>query len=890
VLLSLLFLLLPAVAIAQPVGHIRGRIVDAETGQPLAFTNVVLVGTEWGAMTDSDGRFVVENIPAGVYTVKASYIGYESQTLENVRVAPGETATADLRLTATVKELGEVTVTAEKKKLIDVKTSSVRADVSSEDLASLPVDEITEAIALKAGVVARGGALYVRGGRGGELDYQVDGVSVKDPLTGGAVQLATFGVEDTDVIIGGLDAKYGNAQSGVVNYKTKEGGDHVAGEIHFETDDFGAPDKTYNNYDRFMIGIGGPLPVRDMNYFASVQGTWADNYPATNERRGHTRVLDFISVGERKFNDVRLQSKMTWRPGVPYKLSFEYIANRTSQDQYWHNWTWEGYVRTFLDTLDIEGPNNVRELRGPWSPFKIDDSYSYYNAAEHTPDVDQVFNQAKFAFTHTLGEGNTFYAIKAARQHFSVDQSVSGKNPWEYDITEARDLYYDYENEEQSFFYVRGGDFPLWEHRDTKVYSGQLEVTHRWRKHTFETGASVKYNDLLFHHVERMYLFRDSGREIGVWDRYHYYQPEGAAYIQDRWEHEGMVLNVGLRYDAFSVGEQVDPAEVEERVKQQISPRIGIAYPISDRDVFSFHYGRYYQFPDRQYLYDNRFVFDTRVRGNPNLTNETTVSYQAAIQHLFSETVKGQFSVYFKDIFGLLSVEEVRTNNSANLVRQYVNRDYASSRGIEATLSRSFAGGFTGELSYTFGIATGVASDPDAANEQNFRYLPISEQPLSWDERHSFSASFTVQDPAGNWTLGGVWSIGSGFPYTPRERDTRDLEPELVNSRRLPTTSTLDLRAFKNYRVWGQPFRVFVDARNLLDTRNIIDLAPQNWPLAPGLDAYDYEIFFTETGHAGGAYLGQDITGDGREDWQPVDDPRVFAEGRAIRAGVSIAF
>ncbi len=97
---------------------------------------------------------------------------------------------------------------------------------------------------------------------------------------------------------------------------------------------------------------------------------------------------------------------------------------------------------------------------------------------------------------------------------------------------------------------------------------------------------------------------------------------------------------------------------MKERVKKQCRPRVGIAYPISDRDVFSFHYGRFYQIPDRQYIFDNRNVFDGRARGNPNLTNETTVSYQAGIQHLFNELVSGQFSVYYKDIFGLLTTDE----------------------------------------------------------------------------------------------------------------------------------------------------------------------------------------------------------------------------------------
>jgi len=643
----LLIALFPAATMAQEsVGEITGRVVDSESEQPLAYANIVLLDTEWGAMSADDGSFRIQNIPVGVYVLKTMYMGYEENRIEGVEVAPGDPTTVNFSLVPTVVgSVGEVLVHGEREELIDLKSTSVKTGVSSEDIASLPVDEITEAIGLKAGVVAKGGELYFRGGRAGEVAVMVDGVQVRNPLSGGSVSLATFAVEDAEVILGGLDAKYGNAQSGVINYKTKEGGDHLAGEIRFETDDFGAPDKTYNNLDRLLFGVGGPLPIRNMNYYVSAQGTWTDRYPATKERRSHRRVLDFISIGERKYNDVRLQGKITWKPGVPYKMSFEYLSNRTTSDRYYHNWTWEGYVKTFLDTLQT---GEVLLRRGPWSPFKADDTYEYYNASEHTPDSDSQFRQAKLMFTQTLGEGNTFYSVKIARNHFADGQNVQGKNPWEYDAEERRDLYYDYENDLQSLFFVRGGDFPSWTVRDTKVYSGLAEVTHRWRNHTFEAGAEFKYNDLFYHHVEEMYIGRDQGFQIGRFDRYHYFQPEASAYFQDRWEHEGMVLNLGIRFDAFSVGSQIDPAEVDEKVKQQFSPRIGIAYPISDRDVFSFHYGRYYQFPDRRYLYDNRSVFDQRTRGNPNLSNETTVSYQAAIQHLFSETVKGQFSVYYK--------------------------------------------------------------------------------------------------------------------------------------------------------------------------------------------------------------------------------------------------
>ena len=90
--------------------------------------------------------------------------------------------------------------------------------------------------------------------------------------------------------------------------------------------------------------------------------------------------------------------------------------------------------------------------------------------------------------------------------------------------------------------------------------------------------------------------------------------------------------------------------------------------------------------------------------------------------------------------------------------------------------------------------------------------------------------------------------------------------------------------------MWDQPFRVFLVANNVLDSRNINNLESNNWPLAPGLDTASYTIYYTETGNAGGAYLGEDIDGDGSEDWVALNDPVIFQEGRNIRMGVALAF
>lgn len=869
---------------ALGTGIIRGKVTSAEDGKPLFSANIILVGTTWGANSKDDGTYVIDRLPPGTYSVQVRMVGREKKTVEAVAVQNGLTQTVDFKIAETTSELQEIEVVATKVR-IDKKSSEIKHEIGKKDLESLPVNEINELIGLKAGVVAKSGEIHFRGGRAGEVQFQVDGVAVRDPLVGGGVNLAALAVENTETILGGLDAQYGNAQSGVINYKTKEGGNEFEGEVYYLTDDYGQPDNTFDNLDRLFVGVGGPSLIKNLTYYVSAEGTYQDDYPATNRNRTHRRILNFISVGDRKSNSLRMQSKWAYKPNTNMKLTGEIIQNNARGDRYFHEWSREGYVQTFRDTTQT---GEVAIRRGRWSPTPLDESYEYYNAADHTPTFIDKFNQAKLVWSHTL-DASAYYTVKFSRNSFFADRRVRGKEAWEYDGDRERDFWFNYTDNESEDYFILAGDYPLLSTRVTKTYTSKVDLTKRVKNHQFQTGAEFTYNDMYLFSLERPYQSGNGGLIGTNRTRYHYFNPEGSYYLQDRWEHEGMVLNIGLRYDAFSVGDQLPISEVRNRVKQQVSPRVGIAYPISDRDVFSFHYGRFYQIPDRQFLFDDRNAFDGRARGNPNLENETTVSYQAGIQHLFNDLISGQFSVYYKDIFGLLTTEDRPSFGSVANLTSYVNKDYASARGFEATLTRRFANNFSGELNYGFGVASGVASDPNALTEQTFAYLPISEQPLDWDVRHTFRVQTSFAEP-GSWVAAFIWQYESGFPYTPYGRNTRELQPETINSRRLPSTTSLDIQAEKYYRLWGQRFKVFLQSRNVLDAKNITELSPQNWPLPPGRANEDYQTYYTETGRAGGAYVGDDTDGDDIGDWVPLKDPRVFGDPRSIRTGISFSF
>jgi outer membrane receptor protein involved in Fe transport len=510
------------------------------------------------------------------------------------------------------------------------------------------------------------------------------------------------------------------------------------------------------------------------------------------------------------------------------------------------------------------------------------------NTAEHLPVDNEDYLQTALTWKHTLGVG-TIYNIRASRQEWKTTRDVLDRMPWEYQ--QQPNQYYDPLNRLDGPYYVTNGDFPFFERKRTTTYTLNGDFSKKLGSHNFMTGGDINYNDFGFLRTSYPNVITGQGLYGADRDEFRAFNPEGSFFMQDRWEYEGMVLNAGIRYDEFSVGNQIASSEVKDRIKTQVSPRIGIAYPISDRDVMSFHYGRLFQVPDRQYIYQGR-LFSATARGNPNLEPQTTISYQLGVQHLFSKDIYGQFGVYFKDIFGLLTTVDQEIPGFAITVPTYVNSDYASSRGVEFTLIKRFSHGFAGEVNYTYGNSTGTASDPNralaASGNLRDQFKPTSEQPLDWDQRHNVSATLNLGNEK-DWRAAFVYQFGSGFPYTPHEREERRQNPELTNSKRLPSISTLSMQGERFFRAWGQNLTLYVQAQNLLDAENISELDPTLFPDG-AINPNTYRIYYSETGRAGGAFLTQDQDGDGKEDWFPVHDPRVFSQGRTIRMGLGVQF
>jgi hypothetical protein len=167
------------------------------------------------------------------------------------------------------------------------------------------------------------------------------------------------------------------------------------------------------------------------------------------------------------------------------------------------------------------------------------------------------------------------------------------------------------------------------------------------------------------------------------------------------------------------------------------------------------------------------------------------------------------------------------------------------------------------------------------ANEGQDRE-PIKEVPLDWDRGHVMSAFLYFSDP-GVWGLNFDFSVASGSPATPRRLGQRTVEAEDINTIRLPYSMNLSVRANKQYSMYGQEFRLFLEGRNVLDRKNVRAYEPTLFP-DPAQEYY--QEYYTEFGELGGAYNLADTIGAAEDILVPLNDPRVYSEPRVFRVGI----
>ena len=824
-------------------GKITGRVVDAASGEALPGATVIIEGTTLGAATNFDGEYVILNIGPGTHTLLASMVGYATTRVENVEVSVDRTTRIDLQMREEVIQGEEVVVEA-RRPLVEADRTTSASYIDSEAISNLPVQEVSDLLQLQSGVAYdAAGRLHLRGGRSGEVAYMVDGIPVTDQYRGGSkIEIENSWIQELQVISGTFNAEYGQAQSGVINVVTKEGG----------VQRFGGGVSTF---------VGSYLTTRD-DVFMNSQNVGADQFNGQFNLSGPVKLLpegSFFVDGRYFRSDGWLygQRRVRIEDTVPIQ-AYIHEAQQNASDRETlvgikvpdSLMTGDGaYVpMNPNEKISLHGSLSMRPTRNVRVSYSLfwndEERKSYSDSRRYAPDGQPTTHERGanhiLSATHTLSP-TTFYRLGLSYQS-NLQHSYLFDDP-----LDVRYQGSPYSANGFSFGGTSGGNTKT----DQQTMLAKLDLTSQVDRYNLvKLGAEFQRHRVGYETITTIAdgpvyepaILRVPAQNTAGNDRYVQRPFEFAAYAQDKVEIDEIILNAGLRFDYWNPNAMVptdleavtDPNDgirltsplEEAGTSMQLSPRVGLAFPISEAGVLHVSYGHFFQVPRFSYIFSNSEyeveLGDLQtIMGNANLKPERTVAYEIGLQQALTGTWKVEMTVYYKDIKNLLG-QEIITTRDKKVYARYINRDYGNTKGFVFSLIKQYADDFAASVDYTYQIARGNASDPNAVFFNNQTQPPVEPEkqvlPLDWDQRHAINGTVILGDPK-SWTLSLIGRFTTGQPYTPSNPGSA-LTRQLQNSERRPSRLNLDLNFARRFRVGGQQVRFFARAYNVLDRLN----------------------------------------------------------------------
>ena len=802
--------------IAGTTGKIVGRVTDVETGEPLIGLNVIVENTSLGAACDMEGYYYILNVHPGTYSIRFMMIGYRETIVNNVQVTSDHTTTVDGQIGQIVLDAEAVIVVAQRP-LIEMDRTSTESAVSGEQIKMMPVETVNDILNLQAGVVDG----HFRGGRSKEVVYQIDGVPINDSYTGeAALDIETDIIKELKVISGTFNAEYGQAQSGIVDIITKERNPTLTGSVSLTSGDYvstrkdifwNIDDISLRDYLDYSLFLSGPAGAKS-GYLFSYKRVEDDGFIYG---KNVFLPVDSVAFGDNSYIPMRYNNRSTLFGKISIALTnhdkLAFSVSYQTRDQN------EGvYDHLFRYNPLGQGAVHEQTLLGiaSWSHIFSEKSFINIRAAINEKDFKQ------YLYEDSLDSRYASDWRLRTRGNFS--------------------------------FYTGGTDNSYFT-RSGIVKSLIGDFTSQITRHqAIKTGFDIKQHNLNLYDV-KLKKNAETNWEVEIppansADNQQYERTplEMAAYMQTKWEYDSFILNLGLRYDYFdSNGEIIEdltrprtsPLKPAKPI-HQLSPRIGIAYPITDKGVLHVSYGHFFQIPEFEFLYTNpsrtvnpeeglASVFNYPF-GNADLQPQKTVGYEIGLQQQLGEMVALDVTAYYKDIRNLLGTEintiAVGEEHSSIQYGRYINRDYGQVKGLTLSLEQRLSNGLAASIDYTYQVAKGNASDPKDILLDLQSDPPVESEKqlvsLDWDQTHSLNGQINFQTPVGlNFTL--IGKIGSGMPYTP---STAKITSIFENSDTKPSKMTFDLFAQQDFKVGPVELNLFLKIYNLFDRLNETDV------------------------------------------------------------------
>ncbi len=759
-------------------GRIKGKILEEGTGNPLVGANVIVVGTSFGAAADINGDYVINNLEAGTYEVKASFIGYQTVTISNVRIYSDLTTDLNFDLPSEGITASEVTIVAQKPLVNKSNTNAVRV-TTADDIESLPVRGMNNIFALNAGVVLQDNVVFIRGGRLDEVGYYLEGVSARNVVTGGnAVRVVQDAVEEVQVQAGGYTAEYGGANAGIIRQQLKTGTKDFRASVEYTTDNISFSSKSnafdgkkrlgtyWYGYNEFTGTLSGPVvderfklfglfnynyqtdanpqPYPGVNIGMIGDETTGDSlnfiYPAGAVQGNPTQTFTYSGTFTMDLKPFQVRFAGTFSDNEGY-IAFNTHRNpgnlanmlnvgRTERlDQ--NNGTGSVKITHVLNDkmyYEITG-GYFRQTLHRYDPYLVDDflnygdslvnaQYGFTNfATRYTrPDRIDIYN---FSFN---GYGDVMSGYqKARRESFTV----SGGFSWMPNNIHSIKL---------------GGEFQQFKIRN---YSFGNETVFSLAGIIANRGTRT-IEEIVTQRGPNNYGYDVLGNEYDGGGIYAPKKPVFAsAYVQDKIDLEDIILNLGLRFDYIDIDNLVfvnpelpdvtvdynsgfiDEAGLKKSNSYSgVSPRIGISFPVTEQTIFHAQFGKFVQQTRLADIYQGLAATSSQLRGGLwigapigfDVRPTRTTQYEVGFTQQVGSNASFDITGYYKDIKDQVIYDAQDVSKNSQFKSYYIlrNGDFATTKGIELSFNLRRTNRIAINASLSFQDAQGTGSFPNS--------------------------------------------------------------------------------------------------------------------------------------------------------------------------------
>tara|TARA_B100001741_G_scaffold77433_1_gene62734 strand:- start:811 stop:3249 length:2439 start_codon:yes stop_codon:yes gene_type:complete len=688
---------LSAFLFSQTTVDISGFVRNDVNGEPISYANVFLSNSSIGAATNSDGYFVMSEIPLGLYEINVTMIGYAVHNQE-VDLSLGESIRLEIRLKEEAIQGTEVLVTAERQKFErSMESSQIALDLREINSAPAFVEpDVFRTLQMLPGVQTTSdfsSALYVRGSTPDQNLIMLDGIAVYNPYHLGGI-FSTFNtdaIKEADFHAGGFPARYGGRMGAILNVINREGN----------------TEKIRGSANISLISskalIEGPIPK-----WKGIKGSWmisgrrtyidkvvdALQLPTGDKRSDGSDVYfqfpyffyDYQIKANVDFNqDHRLTFTRFYGDDVldfSYKDPAETVSNENvtieQESQFGVDWPW-GNQTNGLTWRWIVSPKIIAKTFLSSSRYRFDFDLSFQNRDTYTYTDSTVTNFIDFSW-------NIYDIIKDRTLESEIQYKLSN----DHEITGG--------------FQVRNIKFDLGIRYDI----GTQDTSFTW-------------NPLSLKNTTR----------------------ETSVFLQDRWEiSDKLKVRGGIRLTDYNLHKQF-----------YLDPRLGLKYHFSDDIAFKANWGLYHQFLTTANNQDENLRLVELWLGIPE-DKPASISEHliGGVEYMSPRNIFYRIELYQKTFENLLTLKQDNANEVEGTSPDSTINEFwdtrGNSNGIELLIKKS-SGKFNGWIGYTYS-ETKYYTEPSGWHNPNFDRTHTLNVVASYDITTDLELSTALTQSSGN--------------------------------------------------------------------------------------------------------------------------------------------